>query len=680
MCIILMTLILNPSWVGAYPFERNASSSPNGLIKTDLPSNKVQFSSPVLGDLDHDPNNDLEIVVGSSDGMVFALKATGSILWSFSTKDALNTIAPVPTNTTIRSAPCLADLDGDGWLEVLITIGSVGSAGENGGVVVIDHEGDLLPGWPVLTLSLSDSGVTAGVASSPAAGDLDNDGLLEIVFGAFDQRVYALRMDGASMPGWPRFVHDTVWSSPAVADMDRDGFAEVIIGADGHYSPYFGLEDGGYLHLFDHQGNEKAGFPIHVPEIISSSPALADLDNDGALDIIVGTGTYYGGTGGYRVSAWNHHGTPLPGWPVSTGGDVPGSPAVGDIDGDGDLEVVVGAHDKKIWAWHHNGTVKWSETPKDHTGTSRTQGSVILADYDDDGELEVFFNFGWEVGILDQDGSQITGDGSVSGKPTYLTDYTLDSPPAVSDIDNDGYLELVAAGGYDGGASGRIYIWQLPQPQTQQVADWPMFRKDAIHSARQGPIPEYDATIVAADVPDIVPQSHLFTWQVTVKNNGTQPWVGSSWGLSGYNPTFTAETFLSLSSNETVQPGETKTFTFTVVTPTSPGFHSLSWRMTGPVVGLFGAKFFRELKIGQEPALYIFAKEENPLSGQSIYAGGIAPALGPVSTPLNFSTGVLWPCARTGEVTIYSQDTERSIGGGTHRTLAAGQHCQARTW
>ena len=96
------------------------------------------------------------------------------------------------------------------------------------------------------------------------------------------------------------------------------------------------------------------GFPKVIDQTIYSSPAIADLDGDGWLDIVAGTGNFYAGRG-YAVYAWDRAGNPLPGWPVATGGYVISVPSVGDIDGDGQPEVIVGCNDGKVYAF---GSVK----------------------------------------------------------------------------------------------------------------------------------------------------------------------------------------------------------------------------------------------------------------------------------------------------------------------------------
>ena len=70
--------------------------------------------------------------------------------------------------------------------------------------------------------------------------------------------------------------------------------------------------------------------------MVYSSPALGDLDGDGHLEVVVGSDDG-------KVYAWHHDGTPVAGWPQTTGDVVDSSPALGDLDGDGHLEVVVGS-------------------------------------------------------------------------------------------------------------------------------------------------------------------------------------------------------------------------------------------------------------------------------------------------------------------------------------------------
>ena len=132
-------------------------------------------------------------------------------------------------------------------------------------------------------------------------------------------RIYAWHHDGTWVDGWPRFVYDTVWTSPVVGDLDNDGLPEVIVGVDSHLDPYQGSVDGGALYVFNHDGTLFGNFPKYFNEIFQSSPALVDLNGDGYLDIVIGGGRYYDGSDGYKVHALDRFGNYLPGWPKSTG-------------------------------------------------------------------------------------------------------------------------------------------------------------------------------------------------------------------------------------------------------------------------------------------------------------------------------------------------------------------------
>jgi hypothetical protein len=111
--------------------------------------------------------------------------------------------------------------------------------------------------------------------ASPALGDLDGDGDLEIVVGASDG-VYAVKPDGTILPGFPAFRRRQASSSPAIGDIDSDGDLEILIGS--------GVEDD-KLYAYHHGGSMVLGFPIKAELDVHSSPLLTDLDLDGDLEV-----------------------------------------------------------------------------------------------------------------------------------------------------------------------------------------------------------------------------------------------------------------------------------------------------------------------------------------------------------------------------------------------------------
>jgi hypothetical protein len=462
---------------------------------------RIHFGSPTLADLNNDGK--LEIIVGGEDGIVYAVGQDGSVLWTYNASNAVNAAAnavpgfnqstkPIP----IRTAPAVGDLTGDGVPEIAVSLGDVFELETHGGVVLLNANGKLMSGWPQIPLDWGGKGglneipdqYADGVLSSPAIGDVDGDGLNEVVYGAFDQRVYVRHANGTLLPGWPQFVLDTVWSSPAIADLNGDGVADIVAGVDAHNynGPPRNSVQGGDLYAF--KGDGSILWRANQDEVFQSSPAVGDIDNDGNPEVVAGTGTFYSNPPrslpvGRYFSAWNHDGSLL--WRTHLPERVFGSPALGDVNGDGTLDAVVGALDGKVYAFNgSNGTILWATQARDMfnnqgLGTNIQVYSPVLADIDGDGLDDAFIGIGWDVAVIKgTNGALLTGTSQNDTKPSYYSSYSIINTPAVGDLNNDGKLDLVSASGTTSDpGKARVFSWRLGNSSLR--ASWPSFHGDA---------------------------------------------------------------------------------------------------------------------------------------------------------------------------------------------------------
>lgn len=357
-----------------------------------------------------------------------------------------------------------------------------GLRAESRKTVYLHHDPTLKAGFP--------KKMGASGESSAVAADLDGDGVEELVVATTDGRVHALKGDGTSLAGWPvatdlleyRYPHSEAyrggWISAeiresigaggvAVGDLDRDGDLEVVCAS------LFGK-----VYVWEHDGSLRPGFPVALHPLYSlnprftgsgqtdardrfnrrlfgvvSSPVLEDLDGDGRLEIICSALDSH-------MYVWTTDGEPLPGWPVLVAdpsrfgvadartrriaplsgcgecvydaGEIVSTPAVGDIDGDGFPEIVVGTN----------------EQYDERMNVALTGGIVgILGKLDaggGNGRLHALrpegyghpagpFLAGWPVrlGLLAPDLLPMVGSGTPGS-------------PALADTDRDGVLEAAA--------------------------------------------------------------------------------------------------------------------------------------------------------------------------------------------------------------------------------------------
>jgi hypothetical protein len=439
-----------------------------------------------VGNLDSD--SDLEIVVGTS---IIYPGTSGRQIYAFNPDGSRVSGWPVTVSAEVNSSPAIGDINGDGWNEVVIGVGWQ-DFDNDGGIYAFSHDGQVLDGWPVRPQdrNMGADGHPDGVFATPALVDLDNDGLLDVLVGGFDQHLYGLRYDGTAAPGWPFFLYDSTWSSAAVGDLDRDGEIEIVTTAYTHagFPPgYPTVDGGGIMWVLDTEGNVESGWPQVFDLHLDSSPALGDLDGDRDLEIVIGTGHEPGTTRGHEVHALHHDGTPVSGWPAPTSDYVWPSPALADLDGDGRDEVVISCKDGKLYAWDDDGTTfpgDWPVEPLNENGINGgMSGSPVVADLDDNDDLEILVPIGWDLVGFNHDGSFFKY--STETQLRMHTLYTLGSTPTIADIDHNDRLDVIIGSAADADFNqGRLYVWELPVEAVPGEMPWPMWRQNSLRTGR----------------------------------------------------------------------------------------------------------------------------------------------------------------------------------------------------
>ena len=299
----------------------------------------------------------------------------------------------------------------------------------------IYRDPSLLPGYPIY---LGGSG-----ESSPKLADIDGDGKRELIIADSDGKVHAFDATGHEKPGWPKTVgtlyhipqHQTmqrafnaggvdpnvatpVGATVGIADLDGDNKPEIVVATRG-----------GELWVYHGDGSVMPGFPVqidtsghpmqdpnHIVDIgFFSSPVLVDLDGDGKRDIVLGA---FDG----KVYAFHSDGTALAGWPVLLHDDaamsadtsdvfaqrILATAAVGDIDKDGHPDVVISSQE------HYSGSGRIYAIQ--HDGMNHPGGPFLP---------------GWPIrGIISADVLPVVGNG-------------VPNAPALLDVDGDGVLDVV---------------------------------------------------------------------------------------------------------------------------------------------------------------------------------------------------------------------------------------------
>jgi Zn-dependent metalloprotease len=361
---------------------------------------------------------------------------------------------PIACGLTM-GAPAIGDLDGDGDLEIVVSTYWRLFAWHHDGteLFTIDY-GDPLPGAMTAFVPMD---------SSASLADLDGDGDLEIAAGSYNGNLYIVHHDGSSFSSggytWPKATTGAMQTSPALVDLDSDGDIEVVAGSHD-----------GFLYAWELDGTDVAGsWPLSFTEAVISSPAVGDMDNDGDLELIHGVDDG-------KIYAWHHDGSLMPGsWPrtlVMPSCWIWGSPALLDLDEDGDLEAVMNGEQLVLRVYEHDGTNRALDPVIEFA-----YDSPVVGDLDGDSSPEIAAPTRFFLGALtDLPFSRLVvfhADGTqLDGFQGYMDGRTRFGSSLIADLDHDGSPELVA------GSRRGLYVWSLTGSHSAGVQPWPTFHHD----------------------------------------------------------------------------------------------------------------------------------------------------------------------------------------------------------
>ncbi|MBD3223635.1 MAG: S8 family serine peptidase, partial [Caldithrix sp.] len=250
-----------------------------------------QISQPLaVADLTGDDKK--EIIFVGEDNQLYVVDHKGNSLPSF----------PRSLGDYTTMPPAVGDINADGKLDIAV-------ATRSGHVQIFENDGNLL----------YQMDVAEPVYGHITLSNVDDEDDLELIFGTMRRNLHVLKIDSTELEGFPKAFNLPIDQGVAVADINGDQQSEMIFGTFN-----------GQLFAIDAAGDTLSNFPLQLDMRLSVTPIVVETDT--SLYIIAATNDQ-------KILKINPQGTVKSLYQFNH--PIVGSPAVQDLNGDGNPEIIV---------------------------------------------------------------------------------------------------------------------------------------------------------------------------------------------------------------------------------------------------------------------------------------------------------------------------------------------------
>ncbi len=424
---------------------------------------------------------------GAGPSVVVGSRANGCVYAVHVTNGSTTPGWPRCTGTAVDSTPSALPVGG-GLDNVIVTTGN-GMGSGSGSIAAFGPGGNSL--WSRTLPDIYGAfGSSPAVPASPALGDTGT-GQTRVVVGGVSLSLYSLDPgSGGTIGGWPQKTADSTFATAAIANVN--GSQMIVAASDSTAGPgALNNWNGGSTRLMSARGS--TAWTDASNEVVTSSPAVGNLNGSGPV-AVYGHGDYWHGSDQDGLTAVNAANGALL-WENHLGGYTRASPALADLVGNGQLDVVeptwtaVGQTTGGVVdAYRPDGSLLWGPVvlPTGGGGNPNTiAGGVATADFGE-GYQDVVVSSGLGMDILDgRSGSVVSNQGLAVNWDGNQANLSMQNSPLVVPDPSGNGDDIVVAGTYFGlnndTSQGFIAAYRVTNGSNNSLGSgaWPEFHHDA---------------------------------------------------------------------------------------------------------------------------------------------------------------------------------------------------------